>query len=291
MAFRKIIGVLSVASLGAVNLWGMGCSSSTTANPGTADSGSSHDGSGGTYTSVAKDTGANQEDTSTGGGDTGGGDAGMTCPDNTTFTSTPWVPPTAFTPGVCTAAEITTYANALGAATPMPPFTSGNAACDSCIQTASTASKLGAVILIESGGKVQNAVLNTGGCIANSDANATATGCGAQINSLLNCFNFECGDCTSQSTFDTCQTSVQSGSCMMTTPAITMACISEIQSANGMGPGTNAQASACVDGNNASTFTGEVEFFANLWCGPATSDGGSPESGPTEAGPVEAGEQ
>jgi hypothetical protein len=289
MAFRKIIGVLSIASLGAFNLYGMGCSSSTTTSPNNpTDSGTKGDGSTGGDTGGSKDTGANEDTSSP---DTGGGDAGMTCPDNSTFTAPAWVPPTAFTPGVCTTAQITTYATAIGAMTFMPPFTSGNMACDACIQTASTASKLGPVILISTGGMITDALLNTGGCIANSDGNATATGCGSEVNSLLNCFNQECGDCSSQTDFDTCQMSVQSGSCSMTTPALTAACLAEIQNMAGTGPGTNAQASACVTGNGASSFAGEVEFFAGLWCGPAAADGGSPEAGPTEAGPVEAGEQ
>jgi len=290
MAFRKIIGVLSIASLGALNLYGMGCSSSTTANPGTADSGPSKgDGSSGTDTSVAKDTGSTQEDTSTGGGDTGGGDAGMTCPDNTPFTALPWAPPTPFGQGACTTAEITTYATAIGAMTFMPPFTSGNATCDACIQAPTTAAKAGPVQLIMMGSTIVDAILNSGGCIANADGNTTATGCGSQFNSLNDCISQECGDC-STSASDACVMAVQgTGVCGSVTPMLTMACLAEFQGASG-GAGTNAQATACVTLNNAMTFTAAVEYLAGLWCGPATSDGGT-EAGPVEAGPVEAGEQ
>jgi hypothetical protein len=268
MSLKKIIGLVSVAALGGVSIYGMGCSSSSPAgNPG-----------GGT--DAGKDTGTKADssvaDTGGGGdtspGDDSGGDAGMTCSAGTAFTPTTWAPPTPLHQGACTAAEITAWTTSQSMTTGLGM--SGNAACDACIVTPVTAAAHGPAITATMGSTTILVEANFGGCVANLDGMKAAGSCGNSVDTENDCIGQECGGCSDFQTTNgktgptaDCITAVfaMGGPCA-SQGISTMACLTEVQGATDM---------PCI-----STFAA----LLTEWCGgTATTDGGT-EGGPTEAG-------
>jgi hypothetical protein len=297
MSLRKIVGLVAVFS--SMGVYATGCSSSSqnygVGNP-DSGTGSRDSGGGQTDSSSGQDTSTGANDSSTSGNDSGGGvdsssgdsatkDTGSpppgdassqdtstdtstvgdgstaTCSANTAFTALTWAPPTAFHQNKCTAAEGTAYNTSLMSA---GPFTSGNAACDACIQTDQTAAAHGPIVAVLQGGVETPVSLNAGGCIANEETGAAATadkaagGCGNQLNNASDCINQECGSCSDAAApltggpFDTCAQAVLATGGICAADAITMTCNTELN----------------TDGGIQTCLIDTLPQYITLWCGP-----------------------
>ncbi len=260
MSLKKIIGLVSVAALGGVSIYGMGCSSSSPAgNPG-----------GGT--DAGKDTGTKPDSSvaDTGGGDTSpgddsGGDAGMTCSASKPFTPIKWAPPTPFGQGACTAAEIMAWTTSSNANTMTGIGMSGNAACDACIMTPDTAAAHGPVVTGTQGGMTFFEEANFGGCIADVDGQKAAGSCGNTVNTQQDCLVLECGGCSDFMTSN-----------FMTGP--TADCATMVFGMGGLCAGQGISSMACLTEVQGSADKECLTFSTLLaaWCGgTGTTDGGS----------------
>jgi hypothetical protein len=268
----------AIVSIGAFVVYAMGCSSSSKSNDATTDSGAATGDTGAPRTDSAAppDTGTSQE-----GDSSASADAGGTCSNDVPFSvfGLPWVAPSALHQGVCTASEISAYVGSRSTTTGLG--TSGNATCDACIQTPSTATAAGPFITETLMGTTTLAEVNYGGCIANYDGDKTSTGCGAQLNANVLCFVGECGMCSDfNSTMPsptgptaTCRSAIfaSGGPCFAESITPTSSCGMELEADGGVDE-------AC----NSITTYGE---FLTLWCGgPAASDGGTTDAGATDGG-------
>ncbi len=158
-----------------------------------------------------------------------GGDSGGTCPSGLAcevcdngFTPVQMVAPTNH-PALCQTADITAYVTACGAngnsTTCNAWQTSENTSapnCLGCVFSANTDTKWGANVCDSSG----NCQPNAGGCtdvvtgLVSQEKQAGGAGsCGDLINTDLGCQNYACGNCTSNTDFNTCQTSVVAHQC------------------------------------------------------------------------------
>jgi hypothetical protein len=152
--------------------------------------------------------------------------------------------------GKCSASEISAYAYALQFE---QALTSGNSACDACLQTDAETGQHGPIVLVSNAG-VKKPYLNFGGCIAHADASSAAGSCGNRYNDYQQCIAAECGACPDFSmhgpTDLACIKEATSGGgrCRATVPGL--ACTDELQ------PG--AAASACLN----------AVAMLNAWCGP-----------------------
>jgi hypothetical protein len=193
------------------------------------------------------------------------------CPTNVAF-SPLWAPPTPLSQGACTNAQATEYATDF--VNGMLP-TSGSASCDACLQTNSTSGAFGPIVVSGIGYQV-----NYGGCIANLDNCTAASCCGDLFNSSLYCPFEECGQCSSDTTYQACFNEIASPSGVCAPYGLTQQCADEVSGGGNYptctanGPGTAAQ---------------QLAALLILWCGAAALpvDSGALEAAP----PLEAGEQ
>jgi hypothetical protein len=182
------------------------------------------------------------------------------CPTNQPFTPTAWAPPTALHQNLCTAALISAYIASLG--TPNGPFTSGNAACDGCLQTDVNASKHGPIVTELVGTTEYPLEINVGGCVADGDGNTAAGSCGNILDNQLACTQQECDECSDFSTDG----------------PMTLACEQSVSAAGGMCSGPtivpSASCSAELTGDGGTsqcainpTSVTAITPFLTLWCG------------------------
>ena len=241
-----------VAVLGALMACGAACSSSHTGAVPDAGQDANAD------TAAAPDSGradATSADVASPPVDAGDPNA---CSPNAVFTPYPWAPPTPWSQGACTAAQITSYLSCFSFGD-CAPFTSiaANAACAACIETDVSAKENGPVLTV--GGGIQE--VNFGGCQAHLDGDASPTSCGANFNDLNSCIVNECGDCDDITVmgpeFEACYKAAfaPGGPCTQYDESAT--CRAET-SAGGV-------ASVCTN----------IEGFLPLWCGQSVSDGGN----------------
>jgi hypothetical protein len=182
-------------------------------------------------------------------------EAGVGCPSNEPFTPVTWAPPTPLHQNVCTAAEATTYANAIMTMTMGLP-TSGNAACDACIQTDESAPAHGPIVT-NMGMPIE---FNIGGCMAHFDGMTGPMGCGAEVNDEGDCANDECAGCSDfnnpspMGPTEQCESAVfgAGGPCGSFQP--NAECQEELQSMDG-------GVAECLEIQS-------VLELLNLWCGP-----------------------
>jgi hypothetical protein len=151
----------------------------------------------------------------------------------------------------CSAAEVSSFINAVASA--QLPFTSGNPACDACLQTDAAAFKHGPVVSITKNGSL-SALINFGGCIATVDTNVAAGSCGNQYNDYQECIAAECNACSDFATHGpddlACikAATAAGGRCHLAVPST--ACEDEIQGGGGD--------SVCLS----------AQGLMNTWCGP-----------------------
>jgi hypothetical protein len=179
------------------------------------------------------------------------------CARNTPFTALPWAHPTPLHQGVCTVAQTAAYVDSFYAEA--GTITSGSASCDACIQTDSSASALGPIILVPESGQEIPTWVNMGGCVANFDGEPDAGSCGNDLNDYNECIQDECGSC---SDFD------------MPTPAgPTAVCESEVLGAGGACAAEAITRPLCIvelanDGGSEQQCTDiTLQELLDLWCG------------------------
>jgi hypothetical protein len=140
--------------------------------------------------------------------------------------------------------------------TPMGPFTSGNAACDACIQTDETAPAHGPIVT-SMGMPIE---FNLGGCMANFDGMTGPMSCGAVVNDQGDCANDECAGCSDfnnpsqNGPTEQCENTVFGGGGPCTSFQPNAACQAELQSMDG-GVAECLQIQSVLE-------------LVNLWCGP-----------------------
>jgi hypothetical protein len=139
------------------------------------------------------------------------------------FTSRPWARP-APRQGACSTAQIDQFLSSC-----IAPTTKGasacasfetapvNASCAACLLTPDTASEYGPFV---SHGSDTAYEINEGGCVALAIGETSATGCGAQLQSLIECTASACANCPATDTFSPlvrggceCETAAQLGAC------------------------------------------------------------------------------
>jgi len=165
------------------------------------------------------------------------------------FTAVTWAAPTALHQNKCTAALITAYQTSLQAGG--STATSGNAACDACLQTDMGAAAHGPIIT-QSGSPIE---INYGGCIADLDGSKAAGSCGNTVNNENDCIDEECSTCSDFSS---------------STQPITMACVQDAFAAGGPCAGAaNEPTTACQTELMASADQTclSVQTLLTAWCG------------------------
>jgi hypothetical protein len=178
-----------------------------------------------------------------------------TCSSNMPFTPIMWAPPTPLHQGKCTPAQINAYITTLS--TQNGPFTSGNAACDACLQTDETAPEHGPIILQPVMGKEEPAELNFGGCVANFDGMKAAGGCGNRLNNESDCTSLECEMCsdfmnpTPGGPTETCEQQVLEAGGACAADNVPAECNAELMGDGGV--------QVCV---------GMFQTILSVWCGP-----------------------
>jgi len=277
MSSRRVVGVVSALAMAAATVSGVGCSSSSAAPTGTATDAGTDSG-----TAPKPDTGVSTKDSGTKppadvGSEAASDDTGASsfdadesdapqppgCYQATAFTPVPWAPPTPLHQGACTTAELTAYGSSLTMAltVSMLTATSGNAACDACLQTDVAAAAHGPVVT-EVG---QPIGVNVGGCVASIDGNAAAGSCGNTLTNQADCIQQECGMCTTPALATACAQAAfaTSAACSASANVPTAACETEA---------SGSAYAACV--------TSSATLFA-AWCGGPT-DGGAPGDAGTD---------
>jgi hypothetical protein len=179
----------------------------------------------------------------------------MLCSSNTPFMPFPWEAPTPLRQGKCTPAQTMAYVTTLNSQN--GPWTSGNAACDACLQTDVSAPTHGPILTQVMMGKETPVELNFGGCIADIDGMKAAGGCGNLLNNDNDCIDQECGMCpdfmmpSAGGPTEECtqQVNQAGGPCAADVPSST--CTAEENGDGGF--------QACVS---------SIQEILDLWCGP-----------------------
>jgi hypothetical protein len=177
-----------------------------------------------------------------------------------------WVPPRNM-PSACTPAQVQMYWDTcLGTASSSAQcsaFFSANAGCIACIDSQSTSSTYGALIDLPN----STSVANVAGCIALTDGDLSATGCGARYQANQFCKIDACEtNCPVDSTaasftaFSDCEADAGSTAC-------------KVELANS-GCGSGSQYARCFFDTYENTIVG----IGNIMCGSA-SDGGLADGG------------
>lgn len=157
-------------------------------------------------------------DAGLGGGGAGdsGGTAPLACPPApvTGFTPLPWAPPTAAHQKRCTQQQAQMVASCLmttvGSTPACDSFMTAyaNGGCIQCALSSAAAPKRGPIIDDGTG-----YYTNPAGCVATLDGDVSATGCGAQLEALLECESAACNACKTDQDFGACAAAADEGVC------------------------------------------------------------------------------
>jgi hypothetical protein len=223
----------TLASAALVPFAGGGCGSSST---GSLSGGSSGGGSGsGGSSGSGSSSGASSSD--------GGGEAGPSCvaPGSVPASDVPPYATVVQSLNACTSAEIaafiaacdsSTYSAAACDAWQTDP---GNATCDACLLpvTDAGASTYSGAVLVNAAG---NTFIggNSAGCIALADTSA-GPACAADLEPLLQCHAFGCGNCDVQASYDDCITSLNTGACMEYASPVESSCAMDLADGGAFG--------------------------------------------------------
>jgi hypothetical protein len=156
----------------------------------------------------------------------------------------PWRPPTPLHQGACSSAELSEYQACWTASS----CSSGNPACDACLQTDVSSAAYGPVITGTLYFDVNDVFVNWGGCQANIDGDKVAGSCGNQTNDWQTCADLECPQ----------SCGVDSNSCV--DYAGTHQCASDTESVDCSDEWTPADSGVPLCAN--------FDTLTNLWCGP-----------------------
>lgn len=255
---KKSLGLVSGAAL--MFVFAYGCSSSSTTDTAT-DGGSSNSDGGKTDGGGSKTDGATPVD-----------DGGPSCaPGDVSSYAPKFTPPIAFGSKKCSDTQVDAildciFNDAADAATCKKLLADkANTDCQDCLITPSSAKAYGP--LIENGGI---ASINIAGCIANSDGNKTAAGCGAKYQAARDCADAACADACPGSdaaalkALQACETQALSGDCKKY--ADDANCADALLN-------TGGAAEACNAGN---TFQEAAAALGKMFCGGGTAaDGGT----------------
>jgi hypothetical protein len=256
--FKLSLGLVSGAAL--LMLLTYGCSSSDNPSTPATDAGQSP-----TDGSKPKEAGGDQVDT--------GIDQPECSPGDVKDFKASWKAPAAFHQGKCTdtqvdalvscnfdsSADQTTCEKVLKDA--------ANKDCNNCLFVASTAAKLGPVVITGNVGH-----LNIAGCIANFENDTSASSCGAKYQAAGDCGNEACDtNCTG----DDAAALKAKNACIQ--KALTTVCqdfASAADCANAL-LDTGGAAEAC---NAGSSFEEAAAALGKLWCSGAPQDGGAKDA-------------
>ncbi len=278
MSLRSLVGVVSLATIGAITVYGMGCSSSST--QGTADSGTNtHTDSGAPHDSGPASDSTSPPSDSSMASDTSGGDAALVCPPGSTsaFKAATYVAAVAHQ-GKCAAADIAAFVMACG----------DNATMTSC-GTYQTNNVMGAGA---DGGGVGtvcgNCIFNPmnngatwvdpdmffgpnyAGCIQLTDT-ANGAACAAAYDNAGGCEGVACDNAcpmsATQQDFANCVAAADQGSCSTFAAAEKSACTTDFTDAGA--------AATCSPGAATGKSDPDWNYIVNLICGGAVSDSGA----------------
>lgn len=265
---KKSLGLVSGAAL--MFVFAYGCSSSETTPAAGTDGGNTPTEAG------KKETGTTPDP------DTDGGGGGDCKPGDVASFEPTWkapVPPSA----KCTQAQIDALLDCLldenADQTACKTITAdkNNKDCGACLLTPSSAAKYGPVISAD--GLVS---VNLAGCIAIKEGDLSANGCGAKFQALNQCGDEACAancpvtDDASFAAYQKCTQAAEAGACSKF--AGDAACIDDLVKEGG--------AAEDCDLQSAGSFIDNAKKYAGIFCGGATSDGGTdaPADAPTEGG-------
>lgn len=226
-------------------------SSGKSTNTSSSSSSSGHTSSSSSSSSSSTSSGGTSGISSSSGGiDAGGSSSGGTCPTTDPITASDiesqlaWQPPPAPV-NVCTQANIDALKNIIN----NPPAagvqfsdvkTALGTTCSACVFTSSTAAHW-SVFAEDAAGDYNN---ETGSCFAQVE-NAT---CGKARFEWETCLTAACGDCATESEFDTCVQTAQSGACSSLTTTYANACPNEATDLTKCGNLYQAIAMTCSGG-------------------------------------------
>jgi hypothetical protein len=187
-----------------------------------------------------------------------------------------WVPPNAPNPTACTADQAMTFFtdcwSSSGSSTLCNAFTgaTANTACVACMQTASTASKYGAIVVYTGIGYD-----NQAGCVSIEMGDLSSTSCGAKIQALTQCENLACltncpvTDQASLMLFQQCSQAADMGVCS----AYAMA--ANAGACNLADSGADGAAAAFTTCESATDFASLFNAISPVFCGDYIPDGGA----------------
>jgi hypothetical protein len=280
MSLRSLVGVVSLATIGAITVYGMGCSSSST--QGTPDSGTApHTDSGAPHDSgSASDSTSPPSDSSMAADTSGGGDAALVCPPASTTTYMPaaYVPAVAHQ-GKCSPADIAAFVMACGDNATMTATTSScgdyqaanvmgvadggvGTTCGNCIFAATNN---GATWL----DPANFFGPNYAGCIQLTDS-ANGAACAAAYDNAGGCEGVACDkgcQTDTEQDFVSCVKAADQGSCSTYAAAEKSACVTDFADAGA--------AATCSPGAGTGKSDPDWNYIVNLICGGAVSDSGA----------------
>jgi hypothetical protein len=257
---NHIFLISSVGVLAAV----YGCSSSNNSGSGSGSNGQDA-GTVAMLDGSASDSASSVTPDAAGGSDAGASEDAATCPASVAASDIPTYAAAAPTPGICTDAQITAFVVACDEQSSTQKTCNAwfndttNATCANCISPSDSNQNPitgGPQLVNPTTGDV---LLNTPGCVATEDK-TNGTACASPLANYEECEDVACGQCASDSTFQSCtqSTSTGTGGCATYYTSFSSACASDL--ADG---GVAANNGECQD----------PTFVYTLYCGGA--DGGA----------------